>query len=83
MLMNFLSASAKLSIWLTRKNQAQNAGSVEPVPVLEGRVKARLKEGHAYDRMMNNLQAFSCLWAVGGGLVLCGREWGLGCKFLI
>ncbi len=77
-LINFLSASAKLAIWLTRKNRAENAGSVEPVPALEGLVKARLRVEHAYYRMMDNLQAFSHLWSCA-----LGGEWGFGLKFLI
>lgn len=40
--MNCLSASAKLAIWLTRRNQAQSTGTVEPVLGLEGLLKAGL-----------------------------------------
>ncbi|KAK0140342.1 hypothetical protein N1851_022699 [Merluccius polli] len=42
-LVNFLSGSAKLAIWLTRRNRAQSVGSVEPVLVLKGLLKARLR----------------------------------------
>ena len=69
-----LSASAKLAIWLTRRNRAQGAGSVEPVPVLEGLVKARLRVEHSYYQMMDNLLDFSNLWAVGEVLCSVGED---------
>lgn len=59
MLINFLSAFSKMAIWLTHKNQAQSAGSVEPVPVLEGLLKSTLKVEYAYYRMIDNVSAFS------------------------
>lgn len=39
-LTNFVSGSAKLAIWLTRRNWAQGTGSVALVPVLDGLLKA-------------------------------------------
>ena len=73
-LLNFLFATAKLAIWLTRRNRTQGAGSVEPVPVLEGLVQARLRVEHAYYKMMDNLLFFSGLWAVRGVLCSVGEE---------
>lgn len=55
-LLNFLSGSAKLAIWLMRRNGAQNSGSVEPVQVLEGLLKARLRVEYAYYKVMDNRQ---------------------------
>lgn len=71
-LLNFLSGSAKLAIWLTRRSRAQNVGSVEPMPVLKGLLKARLRVEHTYFEMMGDVLAFSRMWAVGGGRgVIC------------
>ena len=71
--MNFLSTSAKLTIWLTRKNQAQNVGSVEPL-VLEGLLRARLRLEHAYYRMTDNMRTFAQLWTVGRVLCSVGKQ---------
>ena len=68
-LINFLSGSAKLAIWLTRKNLDQGVGSVQPLLVLQGLLKARLKIEHSYYKMVDNLQTFSRMWGIGG--VLC------------
>ena len=73
-LINFISGAAKLAIWLTRKNQAQGIGSVEPVPVLEGLLKARLRVEHTYYRMTDNMLAFRQIWAVGGVLCSVGED---------
>ena len=62
------------------RNRAQGAGSAEPVPFLEGLVKARSRVELSYYQMMDNLLDFSRLWAVGGGVMLCG---GVGGWFLI
>ena len=63
--MNFLSGSAKLAIWLTRRNRVQSIGSVEPVLVLKGLLKARLRVEHAYYQMMDDmLEGFYALWGV-------------------
>ena len=72
--MNFLSASAKLAIWLTRKNQAQNGGSVEPVVVLEGLLRARLRVEHAYYRTTDNMRVVAQLWTVGRVLCSVGKQ---------
>ena len=47
---------------------------MEPVPVLEGLVQARLRVEHAYYKMMDNLLFFSGLWAVRGVLCSVGEE---------
>lgn len=62
-LINFLCGSAKLAIWLTRKNQIQGAGCVLPVSVVEGLVKARLRVEHWYYRTTDNVVEFN-IWSV-------------------
>uniref|UniRef100_H3CBT1 Reverse transcriptase zinc-binding domain-containing protein n=1 Tax=Tetraodon nigroviridis TaxID=99883 RepID=H3CBT1_TETNG len=64
-LINFLTANAKLAIWLTRKNKAQGAGSVEPAAALKGLLKARLRVEHTYYKMTRNMLTFIQIWAVG------------------
>jgi len=68
--MNFLSCSAKLAIWLTRRNRAQSAGSAELVPVLEELLRVEF----AYYKMMDNMQSFSHIWAFGGVLSSVGGK---------
>ncbi|KAK2883356.1 hypothetical protein Q8A73_022289 [Channa argus] len=68
-LMNWLSGSAKLAIWLTRRNQTQDTGSVQLVPVLKGLLKARLRVEFVYHRMIDDMLTFGHRWAVGN--VLC------------
>lgn len=64
---NFLSGSAKLATWLTRRKWAPNSGSVKPVLVLEGLLKAQLTVEYTDIRG----QTVYCIglhhiWAVGG-----------------
>lgn len=73
-LLNFLSGTAKLAIWLTRRNRAQDQGAVEPAAMLEGLLKARLRVEHSYYRMTDNLSAFDRIWAVGGVLCSVGED---------
>lgn len=73
-LINFVFGSAKLAIWLTRKNRMRSVGSVEPVPVLVGLLKARLKVEHAYFRTTDNVWTFQKIWAVGGVLCSVGED---------
>lgn len=70
-LFSFL-CSVKLAIWLKCKNQIQGAGCVEPVSVLEGLVKARLRVEHSYYRMTDNVADLLTSGLLGGGSVLCG-----------
>ncbi|KAL7389733.1 hypothetical protein ABVT39_008789 [Epinephelus coioides] len=73
-LMNFLLGSAKLAIWLTRKNRTLDCGAVDPVEVLRGLLKARLRVEFSYYQLMEDLQAFSRVWAVGGVLCSVGGD---------
>ena len=61
---DFISGSWKLAIWLTSRNQTKTVGTVEPVSVLKGLLKARLGLKHAYYRMMDTLQALTSIWAI-------------------
>ncbi|KAJ3590378.1 hypothetical protein NHX12_008329 [Muraenolepis orangiensis] len=63
-LLNFLSGAAK--IWLTRRSRLQGVGSVALLPVLQGLLRARLRVEHTYYHLMDNIQAFSHMGAVGG-----------------
>ena len=73
-LINFLSAMAKLAIWLTRKNKTRGVGSVDPVEVMRGLVAARLRVEHAYHKTVDNLEGFNSRWTVGGVLCTLGEQ---------
>lgn len=81
-LVNFLFGSSKLAIWLTCRNWAQSAGSVQPVPVLEGLLKTPLRVGHTYYQMMDNIPAFSQSHMDSWGFMLCGDGRGVYFKLL-
>ncbi|CAL8291853.1 unnamed protein product [Boreogadus saida] len=66
--------SPYLAIWLTRRNRVQGIGSVEPVLVLKGLLKARLRVEHAYYRMMDDIQGFKQLSSVLLQQQLCVRS---------
>ena len=76
-LLNFISGSAKLASWLTHRNQARTVASVEPVSVLRGLLKARLRVEHAYCKMMKTVQVFKHVWAVGEVLCSVREDWEL------
>ena len=67
--MNFISGSAKLDIWLMRRNLAQNTVSMELVPVLRGLLKARLRVEHGFFQTIDNMKHFMHIWAT--GVILC------------
>ncbi|KAJ3581933.1 hypothetical protein NHX12_016070 [Muraenolepis orangiensis] len=73
-LLNFLSGAAKMAIWLTRRNRVQGVGSVALLPVLRGLLRARLRVEYTYYHLMDNIQAFSHMWAVGGCLCSVGGD---------
>ncbi|KAJ3599425.1 hypothetical protein NHX12_033388 [Muraenolepis orangiensis] len=73
-LLNFLSGAAKMAIWLTRRNRVQGVGSGALLPVLRGLLRARLRVEHTYYHLMDNIQAFSHMWAVGGCLCSVGGD---------
>ena len=62
-MINFISGTAKMAIWLTRKNKTEGAGSTNPVQVLEGLVAARLRVEFAFYKLTDNLETFSLFWA--------------------
>ncbi|KAJ3607240.1 hypothetical protein NHX12_026752, partial [Muraenolepis orangiensis] len=63
-----------MAIWLTRRNRVQGVGSVALLPVLRGLLRARLRVEHTYYHLMDNIQAFSHMWAVGGCLCSVGGD---------
>ncbi|KAJ3597303.1 hypothetical protein NHX12_000831 [Muraenolepis orangiensis] len=63
-----------MAIWLTRRNRVQGVGSVALLPVLRGLLKARLRVEYTYYHLMDNIQAFSHMWAVGGCLCSVGGD---------
>ena len=67
-LVNFLLGRAKLSVWLTRKNQMRGAGSTQLVPMFRGLVEARLRVEFVYYRLMGDLGGFQSVWGIGGAL---------------
>ena len=80
-LLNFLSGSAKLATWLTRRNRTQNSGSTNAMMVFQGILKARLTVEHTFYMMMENMQDFPRVWAVGEVLCSVGRDEELIIKF--
>lgn len=74
-LINFLSDSVKLAIWLKGKNRAQNTNSVEPVPVLGAPAEGQT-EGAAC-LLQNDGQQGGFLWERDNweGSVLRGGAW--------
>lgn len=73
-LINFLSDSVKLAIWLTRQNRARNTNSVEPVPVLEGLLKAGMRVEHVCYKMTDNMVVFCEKWTIGRDLCCVGEH---------
>ncbi|KAJ3586333.1 hypothetical protein NHX12_012733 [Muraenolepis orangiensis] len=65
-LLNFVSGAAKLAIWLTHRNRVQGVGSVVLLPVLQELLRARLRVEHTYYHLIDKVQAFRNMWAVGG-----------------
>ncbi|KAJ3583936.1 hypothetical protein NHX12_015433 [Muraenolepis orangiensis] len=80
-LMNFLFANAKLAIWKSRKNQLAGVGWTDAVLCLRGLVAARLRVEHAYYTLINHLQGFLDVWAVGQVLCSLGENDSLILKF--
>lgn len=75
---NLLIGSAKLAIWLTCKNKARGAGCFEPVLVLKGLLRVRLKIEYVFFySMIDNVMLFSTVWTVEGELCSVGEDGGL------
>ena len=73
-LLNYISATAKLSIWLSRRNRAQEVGCVDPLRIMYGLIKARLRVEYAYYKMVDNIECFRVMWALGGVLCTVGHD---------
>ncbi|KAJ3581932.1 hypothetical protein NHX12_004282 [Muraenolepis orangiensis] len=52
----------------------KGVGSVALLPVLRGLLRARLRVEYTYYHLMDNIQAFSHMWAVGGCLCSVGGD---------
>ena len=71
-LLNFLVAQVKMSIWLSRRNKIQGAGSVEAELMTKGLVAARIRIEFSYHKMISRLEEFVDMW--GQDYVLCSVE---------
>ena len=81
LLIHFLFANAKLAIWKSRKNQLAGGGWTDAVLCLRGLVAACLRVKHAYYTLINHLQGFLDVWAVGQVLCSLGENDSLILKF--
>ncbi|KAJ3599422.1 hypothetical protein NHX12_033385 [Muraenolepis orangiensis] len=63
-----------LFVQCPRLNRVQGVGSGALLPVLQGLLRARLRVEHTYYHLMDNIQAFSHMWAVGGCLCSVGGD---------
>ena len=61
-----------MSVWLSRRDTIQGAGSVEAEVMAKGLVAARLKIEFAYYKMISCLELFAEMW--GQGDVLCSVD---------
>lgn len=68
-LLNFLSGTAKLAIWKSRKNKLLGQGSLDVLMIFKGLVAARLRIEHAYYKMVNCVESFMYIWGINE--VLC------------
>uniref|UniRef100_A0A3B3DKH2 Reverse transcriptase domain-containing protein n=1 Tax=Oryzias melastigma TaxID=30732 RepID=A0A3B3DKH2_ORYME len=63
-LLNFLFATAKIAIWLTRRNQANSEGCADVQQMFYALLRSRLRVEYAYFRVTERLKEFSQTWAV-------------------
>ncbi len=68
-LLNFLSGTAKLSIWKSRKNKLSGQGSLDVLNIFKGLVAARLRIEHAYYKKIKCMETFMYIWGLNE--VLC------------
>ncbi len=68
-LLIFLSGTAKLSIWKSRKNKLSGQGSLDVLNIFKGLVAARLRIEHAYYKMIKCMETFMYIWGLNE--VLC------------
>ena len=68
-LLNYVTGTAKLAIWKTRKNRAAGVGCVDPEVMLRYLMAGRIKVEHEYYRLVNRMEDFIPVWGQGG--VLC------------
>lgn len=63
-LLKFLFGSAKLVIWLMRKNKARGAACFDPILVITGLLKDSLGVEYDFYKMTDNVMIFSRMWSV-------------------
>ncbi len=68
-LLNFLSGTAKLAIWKSRKNKLLGEGSLNVLNMFMGLVAARLRIEHAYYKLIKRVEVFIDVWGIND--VLC------------
>lgn len=73
-LINFIFASAKLAIWVSRRNQTEGSGCGDALLLLEGLLIARLRIEQPYYKLVDNPQAFCRIWTSGRVLCSVGEE---------
>jgi len=74
-LIHFLSGTAKLVIWKTRKNKLLWQDAISVVPMFLGIVAARLKVEFVYYKLVGCLPKFVEIWCVNEVLcTLCERN---------
>jgi len=61
---NFLSGTANLAIWKSRKNKVLGQGSMDVLMIFKGLVEARLTIEHAYYKMVNGVETFMYIWGI-------------------
>ncbi len=71
-LLNFLSDTAKLSIWKSRKNKLSGQASLGVLNIFKGWVPARLGIEHAYYKMIKCMESFMYIWGLNE--VLCTAD---------
>ncbi len=68
-LLNFLSGTAKLAIWKSRKNKLLGQVSLNVLNMFMGLVAARLRIEHAYYKLVKCVEAVIDVWGI--NYVLC------------
>ena len=62
--MNFVSGTAKLAIWKTRKNRIRGQGSEDVVSMTTGLLAARLRVEFGFYELTGRTQEFVGMWGV-------------------
>lgn len=65
----FLSGTAKLAIWKSRKNNLSGQSSLDVLKIFKVLVAARLRIEHAYYKIIKCVESFMYIWGINE--VLC------------